>query len=793
MSKDSKVIVTSTIHVDSQTSGQIIGTSIGTAYFGARDIKPPDAQDIEAYLKMILSQAESDRGETGKTDQQMAELPFPVRSYGIVDQQTKGLSETIQQVFEETKQLNQSQRLVLLAEPGGGRSQALKKVMQETASRSLQQYEQSSTKGDRKDKDKPPEWPDGAVIPLSVSLADLRAGVPLLSLVQAAYNSLAPVEISLDETDKLVSKYPCLFLFDDLELLTFPGGLETLRQFMQNYAKDRYVVSCLVSAYYGQLGSRHAFVLDELTDDDIRKVLGEQRFNVLSPQVRKLARNRAMLKSILSMGQGSAIPQSKGRLVQEVTRAALGFPEPVQPQYAVDLEMLEGLLEQLAYAMLLQGNRSYSERQIQELFTSYLQEWHEPGHWRAIGRVLRRLGVLRRTVDRRWEFSNAITHAYFAAAAVRQDTELIEAFTDHASDVQWHESFEILTGLQPNPAELIFRLIDLNTILAAHCIAATGRSFDPTLGNTLVDALIDKMHTGLRRERDEVVQLLSQSGSPKVKDVFLKTLYEEKDSRFILTIAHALWVMAQAKPARSVELLQQDLKRIRPTRRVEVVVDLWVAHTNSEPAAQDEIQKSLMALLKRSEDDRLSRVSCVAAIALGSIGTEQARQTLLEAWLRQDLDEILAACIVESLTQIRHDEVERTALDVYSDAKYRTKDGESFLAQSIYLLGRVGSRPEHVQTLYRALEDPLADVRRNAAFSIGRLELADARQRLEARLSEKKEKSEPVICNIIEALGRIGTPETIELLNDFLRHEASSIRRGARESIVEIATRYPST
>jgi HEAT repeat protein len=275
-----------------------------------------------------------------------------------------------------------------------------------------------------------------------------------------------------------------------------------------------------------------------------------------------------------------------------------------------------------------------------------------------------------------------------------------------------------------------------------------------------------------------------------VKDVFLKTIYEEKDSRLILTLAHALAVMARAEPVKSVERLQQDLKRVRPTRRVEVVVDMWQAYGQNDAAGQESIQQSLLSLLKRSEDDRLLRVSSVAAIALGSMSTDLARQTLLEAWLGEDLDEILSACVVESLTQVKHPDVATAALKVYSDPKHRTKEAEPLLAQGIYLLGWVASQPEHMQVLYRALEDPVIDVRRNAAFSIGRLELSDARQNLEARLSKKEEKNQLVICRIVEALGRVGTPETIDLLNGFLKHESSAIRRGVREAVVEISARH---
>jgi hypothetical protein len=95
-----------------------------------------------------------------------------------------------------------------------------------------------------------------------------------------------------------------------------------------------------------------------------------------------------------------------------------------------------------------------------------------------------------------------------------------------------------------------------------------------------------------------------------------------------------------------------------------------------------------------------------------------------------------------------------------------------------------------VKILYQALEDPAIEVRQNAAFSIGHLELNDARQHLEGRLSGRKEKESVVICNIIEALGKVGTQETVDLLDSFLRDEVLAIRRSVREAKVEIDTRH---
>ncbi len=79
-------------------------------------------------------------------------------------------------------------------------------------------------------------------------------------------------------------------------------------------------------------------------------------------------------------------------------------------------------------------------------------------------------------------------------------------------------------------------------------------------------------------------------------------------------------------------------------------------------------------------------------------------------------------------------------------------------------------------TLRRALEDPVVEVRREAALALGRLGDLDSAASLTRALSTD---SEPVRRAAALALGRISTPETRRALLEALRADPSAWREAA--------------
>ncbi len=720
----SHVEVHSTIQVKSQVGGQIIGT-----YFAAPQIKAPDPKEIVAYLKKIVERADNYEQKAGDVEKQFLKLPFHVRSSDQVGGPREDLEAALKRLFAEACSLDRIQRVVLLAEPGVGRTQAFYMLLRSIAEQSVQAFQ--AMMGDDLSTS---EISTGAeclgemLVPIYLTLSDLRSGQPLLSLVRAAYNLYAPAEISLEQADRLLVQYDCLVLIDDMDELTFAGGMEAVREFMQTYARERYTISCRISSYHGQLGLADKLILDELTNEEVQSVLGVARYQQLNEPVRQLARNRAMLSRIIEMGVDSNLPQSKGALVQQMNREKLGFDQQDQDKLPLDPEMAEALLEKLAYTLQAEGVLSFSEQRLMQEVLAFLEIWHEPAHWRSVCHKLREIGMLMRRDDRRWTFCNRTTQSYFAASLVSFDRSQLDPILERASDFWWRETLEILAGLLQEPSDLIYQLVDVNAVVAAHCLTLTGKKVKQNISDMLVDALIERMRLGTLAEREEVVMLLGQSGHPRAEKVLLKELQQETICRLVLVTIQSLWVLAHSDGSKSVDKIVAGLSSELQSTRMKSLIDIWYVYASVDPAGQAEIEERLISVLCAQDGDQIERVRGVAAIILGFLGTDKARGTLLELWQDRRTPNSLASCIAESLTQVKHPDVEAAAMKVYKSSR-RGKSWGQRRARAIYLLGWVGTSQETIDTLFQALNHPQEDIRASAAQSIGRLEPQSARQK----------------------------------------------------------------
>jgi len=117
---------------------------------------------------------------------------------------------------------------------------------------------------------------------------------------------------------------------------------------------------------------------------------------------------------------------------------------------------------------------------------------------------------------------------------------------------------------------------------------------------------------------------------------------------------------------------------------------------------------------------------------------------------------------------------------------------------AIHLLGMVDCRQSRTaEILFAALHDKHGTIRGYAARSIGRLGLIEAQEHIEARLLKSRqstpEQNEWVIRRLIEALGKVGSRESIDVLEPYIIHEKTRIRRRTREAIAEIERRFDLT
>ena len=762
---------------------------------GLSEIIAPDRVAIAGYLEQLIedtrTRQQSESQPQSAALQRLWQQTFYVRRPGQTTLSRRSLDQAIQDRLDLKRPAGIVRRAVaLLADAGVGKTPAFQYILIKVAEKSLPYYQLSS---------KAVEQEAYTLVPILIRLAELRPGQQLLTLVRTAYNRHAAEAISLDQTEKLLETYPCLLMIDDLDKVAFgaqQGGIQLIREFMDNYPQERYVISCRTSGYHEQLGPMDAFILDELTEDQVRAVLAEAFDARLLP----LARNRAMLQILLTGGPRAGEQWSRGRLVQRMVGNQLRVSHKDEAE--LDLEMIEAMLEQLSYQMHQARLYHQTEQQLMTFMTDHLTAWHEPYSWRQVIRFLRQNGVLVQDDLHQWRFCNRSTQAYFVAATIYRDQTLLAGLLQNVSDFWWREPLEILVGLLDDPSELLFNMIDYDALVTAHCLQFVGQPVEQRVFNALVDALVEQMRHERAAGRERLVRLLTEIGQSPPQELFWQLLYRERKSLVILVIAQALANPNHISQSRATTIYEAEVDEIEINPDLKEIIDLWQAHgRTTDNQSKDEIEQTLATRLQQRRRQQEGLISGLAAIALGFIGIDpdrdQARQVLLAELQANHQNQFIAWCTVEALSQIKHQEVEQAAIALYYRRPGRrySQRRERQRIYAIYLLGAVGGRfGETVEILNQALEEPNPTLRGYAARSVGRLGLLKAREQLESRLESKdrqrREQNPWVLRRIVEALSKVGTLESIPVLEPYLRHEEIRTRRRVREAITEIRRRY---
>lgn len=745
--------------------------------------QPPGRKVIADYLQQMLVRVRAEQSEEmpDKSEmlQRLWQQAFYVRRYGQVGVPAQLLDDVLQRYLDRDRPKGAVRDAVMfLAGAGVGKTPALNHILTVVAEKSMDYYRTGEAGCKYK------------LIPLLIPLAELRPGQDLLPLVRIAFNRDASKNITLDETQALLEEYECLLLLDDLDKLTLAahnGGIAIIRQFMDNYSEVRYVISCRLNTFNYQLGPMDAFVLDELSNDQVKDVLGDRYNERMGRSASQIMSNRAMLKIIIEKDVIDEKNWSRGTLLRSMIRYQLDLTQIEQVEGDIDREVVEVMLEKLAYQMQCEHASSYSEQQLMQFISEYLKTWHEPFTWRQVIHFLRNTGIMLRDDYRRWHFCNRSTQAYFTAAAVVQDSSLLNTVLENVSDFWWREPLEILVSLIDEPSKLLFELLDRNLIVTAHCLQFVSPPIDQTIIKAVIDAIIEQMRFERAAGREQLLKLLLETGYLPSKNLLWQMLYREQKSLVIMAIANAL-THPQLHQNEGDFVYGEEYQHFEIDPELEKVITTWRDYiTAQDKKKKAEIEKNLVSFLKKPQ----AKVQGLAAIALGFIGADSARKALLQQLNQPQVNELVAWCVVEALTQMKQLEVEEAALKLYK----QPEQSISQRTRAIYLLGNVGGGfSDTPDILFEALNDANPEIRGYAARAVGRLGLVNGQGRLEERLERPdRETNGWTLRRFIEALGKVGTLESIRVLERYLHHEQLRTRRRTREAISEIRRRFEFT
>ena len=730
------------------------------------------------------------------------EVPFRVRAARSANEDGEDLYQLIRTRWLEEAG-NRFQRMVLLGSAGQGKSTALKWMLTKFAQEASQYLSKRAS-----------ARPKEIIIPINFSLSKLRPPGGIAQLALESINDLltgfGSSPIQMDQLYQWGNEHRLLFLIDDLEELITRRhdiGVETLTQFMneQPFINESFLVACRSSSYQNQLGIVDIIELLDLKKADVDKVLGKKQLSQFSPQIEKLAKNRSMLRLILEVEDKNF--KTQGQLTKKWVEEQLDLND--EHGEGIEDFLMKKVLEKLAFEMRRTHSLAYAESEVIDIVNSCLGTEHESYYWRDFLKTLTQKALLLNPVKRTYSFTERIYGDYFAAEAAIKDKQCQRYMLGEISDYWWRDMLEILVGLDEDPADLFYEMIDRDALVAALCVQSAPFKPDSQVYSALIDGLAEQMENKSTTRRKEIVDRIVQSGHPRVPEVLLRRLHREWASLVLLAIARGLEQWKQTpgqiqelvkKEAAVLEGLPLETEPLRDWLQIKTPICPKPDECQDDGAFPEELEQ-----MKNILDDvnRPEKMRGLAAISLGLSGYKRAGDKLLEIIQKPDMNDLVAWCAVEALAEFPRPDVRGCVYDLLME--YRSVDFKNqpsrYRARLIYLLGflsaevsakETGSTPTSQEVLRQALVDDEPAVRGFAINAWVRLNYKDAQMEVE-NIIKKNDEKPLVLRKAAEAIGLIGTRDSIRLLESRLAlpvvKENQSVRSAYRKAIKEIQER----
>jgi len=712
------------------------------------------------------------------------------------------------------KTIRSQNRLLILGEPGVGKTAALERMVWETANAG------------------------GPIVPIYMPLSDYDGH--LLTEVQEALAETGALPFSKDdEVRDFLRQNQCLVLLDGLNEVRRDQRqriVGDIASFLQTYRRHRYVVtSRSQDPLWHELRDERVVpvtvVVQPVADAQVREYLvahlgereGRGTFDGLNECLRGMARTPLFLWMLKEVRQaGRQVPGNRGELfdrfvemvfTRDETKLEVAAPRPAKKK----------ALARLAFRLQEEHRLACQEREAVAIVSEAEGEYDAQA---LIGEALVH-GLLKGR--RQLRFMHQAVQEYFVALALDEMVAievgapdwqqlgkrvLRRGLTAWAGDDWWAECFVQLAGLTDNPSWLVQMVAKVNPWLAFWCMVE-GQPVDDETQRLVEANTVDLLRSNDVRKRQRAVKELGRLKNPRTAGDLADVLGDEVEEVVNLAVqglgrlgelavprllprlesndvavrraaTRALgqaWQFAELEDLGGVEasarLAALDrLAQRRDTRAVEAVVaaarwdpELAVRQRAVEALAQLGDTRAVGPLLTVLEDGTPSLRAGVAA-ALGRLGDERAVEPLTEA-LKDD-DETVRRSAIGALGRIW----ELPDLFRLGDHSVVAR------VRAATALGRQGD-VRAVPSLIAALRDKDEAVCANAATALGQLGSAQAVEPLVSLLLTRKE--EPAArMRAAEALGRLGDRRAVGPLIAALRDAEQNVRWSAVQALGQL-------
>ncbi|MBN1451157.1 MAG: HEAT repeat domain-containing protein [Anaerolineales bacterium] len=506
------------------------------------------------------------------------------------------------------RSIRSHQRLLILGEPGMGKTVTLERVMWEFSS------------------------DDVETVPVYVPLIQYRNN--LASDIISALNETSVLNIANPASlESVLQDHRCILLFDGLNEVAGDSQdslyLE-LAAFLRKYTSCSCVITSrsqdnLWQRFHSPEMIENAVVIDRISDDHIVEYLkahlgereGQELYDRLNEALRGLARVPLFLWLIKEVGQaGEELPGNRGALFDRFVKRAL-TREQKQPDLTIVPRSKK--IQALSYlAFHLQSDRRLSCSR-DEAIKIVKDSYKDVEAVLVINEALQN-GLL--MGGEQVNFMHQALFEYFVAVRVQElvnssSLTLKKRLRGWAKDDRWAEVFVQLAGITSDPMFLAKQVLISNPWLAYWC-SIEGTPLDQLLQNRIESQTVRKLDSSKSEERLRVVRELARMENPRTIEFLILAL---SDSTVAVTEMAQRTLIELGEPAvnpllDSLAVSSENLRQI-VTR---ILGEIW----------------QIPSLVKLGAGD--VHIRCEAAKILGHIRDERALVPLFAALADSNID-----------------------------------------------------------------------------------------------------------------------------------------------------------
>ncbi|GAB4369663.1 MAG: hypothetical protein Kow00121_09750 [Elainellaceae cyanobacterium] len=745
-----------------------------------------------------------------------------VRGYWETEEELKrayalrGGEEALKRQQVDWKEVKQKhQRIMVLADPGMGKTTLLRMEAGITAQQEWQTLQENETTIDQ------------TILPLFLRLSELAKrseelidAIPLL--IQRDYPKTAPAIRSL--LSQKLAAGNCLLLLDALDEVPKIDRnrielQEKLDRFVSNYACPVICTSRIVG-YDGHFltGGQEVEIVpfrerqieqyvttwftnaaDYISDESVSatELMRELRSK---PQVRGLVQNPLLLSLICSLYQekGLTLPARRVQVYEKAVEYMLEkWNQTRQSYFPGKSRAKQRLLEALAHHFSCQEAEVFDLDDLYDWMEAYLdaqapRDLRDAGTEALIAELSEEDGILQKlnSSGDQFLFLHRTFQEYLTACYLERAKDGIELAKAHCWEYDWHETISLMAGLMKKPLPLLQAITNekddifqTQLLLAGRCLAECEEHSHP-----LVAEIIDRIYRfwltypNLEFIRSVVVAV-GQTHSPMCEQLHTALIHESSFIRRGAVAALERIGSNKAIVALNAALNDKDLdirweaKAALQKLDSNTVIDKGsfvkgksgVAFNAGKDSSSDTMITWLSHQNSYTEQKQME--------PLWQAGTDKNVNTLITVLNHEDAK--IRAAAVETLGQLNDSKVADFLIKKLND-----DEDSNVRKKAAAALGVIGSNDKTVSALSDALNnDDIATVRATAAAALGKI---DSTKAIHALILALHDESKGVRWVAAEALGRLGNAKAIDALIAALNHEDARTVWLAAEALEKI-------